>query len=332
MNGLEFAHQPVLLQEVLAGLQVQVGGLYLDGTVGGGGHAAAILAAGAADTHLIGLDQDEAALQAAAQHLAPYAGRFTLLKSNFANMGEALEGLGYGPASLDGVLLDIGVSSYQLDTPERGFSYMQDAPLDMRMDQSQALTAAEIVNTWEEAELARIFYEYGEEKWAKRIAAFIIAERAETPICSTMQLVRVIKKAVPVGARDPEQHPAKRCFQSLRIIVNDELGVLERGLESAKTLLKPGGRLAVISFHSLEDRIVKEKYRYWASGCVCPKELPVCICGHQPEVCIINKKPITAGSAELQQNHRARSAKLRLAERLAENESGRSKQPKGGIQ
>jgi 16S rRNA (cytosine1402-N4)-methyltransferase len=216
-----------------------------------------------------------------------------------------------------GVLLDIGVSSSQLDTADRGFSYLKDGPLDMRMDHNSGLTAATIVNTWEEAELTRIFYQYGEERWAKRIAAFITAERAINPIKTTLQLVSVIKKAVPKGARAADLHPATRCFMALRIAVNDELTALEQGLEAAKDLLAAGGRLAVICFHSLEDRIVKEKFHYWASACVCPSQLPVCVCAHQPEVKIINRRPIMASAEEIAQNPRARSAKLRVAEKLS---------------
>lgn len=318
MTALEkFEHQPVLLAEVLAALAPHTGGLYLDGTLGGAGHAEAILLA-APGARLIGLDQDETALAAARRRLQPYQERVQLVHINFAQMGEALAALGYQGAVLDGVLLDIGTSSPQLDTAERGFSYAadKDAALDMRMNRKTKLTAAHIVNTWPEAELCRILYEYGEEKWAKRIAAFIVAERAAAPIQTTLQLVSVIKKAVPKGAREPDQHPAKRSFQALRIVVNDELVVLEQGLEAAKELLKPGGRIAVIDFHSLEDRIVKEKFRYWASACVCPKQLPICVCGHQKEVKIISRRPIEASAAEVEQNPRARSAKLRVAEKL----------------
>jgi 16S rRNA (cytosine1402-N4)-methyltransferase len=287
----------------------------VDGTVGGGGHAQAILQA-APDIRLVGLDRDKTALAAAATRLAPFGGRVQLYYSNFAQIKQALSALGWQGIPLAGVLLDIGVSSAQLDAAERGFSYMQDGPLNMCMDSSSSLTAAAIVNTWEEGELSRIFYEYGEERWAKRIAAFIVAERALAPIETTMQLVSVIKKAVPKGAREADQHPAKRCFMALRILVNDELTALGQGLDAAKELLEIGGRLAVICFHSLEDRIVKERFNYWASSCVCPPELPVCVCGHKPEIKLVNRRPIVAGEVEIAQNPRSRSAKLRAAEKI----------------
>jgi len=310
-----FAHQPVLLAEVLTALRPQAGGLYLDATIGGAGHAAAILQA-APGARLIGLDQDEIALAAARQKLKPDHKRVYLHYSNFARMAQALDELGFNGEVLDGILLDIGVSSPQVDEAARGFSYMQDGPLDMRMDRQAGLSAADIVNKWRETELADILYEYGEEKWAKRIAAFIVAQRAVSPIETTLQLVSVIKKAVPKGAREKDQHPAKRSFQALRIAVNDELTALASGLDAAKGLLKNGGRLAVISFHSLEDRIIKEKFRYWASACVCPKELPVCVCGHKAEIKIINRRPIEAQAAEIANNPRSRSAKLRVAEKI----------------
>ncbi|MCL2495978.1 MAG: 16S rRNA (cytosine(1402)-N(4))-methyltransferase RsmH [Clostridiales bacterium] len=310
-----FAHQPVLLDEVLAALSPRSGGLYLDGTIGGAGHAEAILLA-APGARLIGLDQDEAALAASGQRLKPYHDRVYLRRSNFAQMAQALGELGFFGEVLDGVLLDIGVSSPQLDEVTRGFSYMQNAPLDMRMDRQRELTAADIVNNWRETELTYLLYEYGEEKWAKRIAAFIVAQRAISPIETTLQLVSVIKKAVPKGAREKDQHPAKRSFQALRIAVNDELTALEAGLTAAKELLKSGGRLAVISFHSLEDRIIKEKFRYWASSCICPNEFPVCVCGHKAEMKIINRRPVEARAAEVENNPRSRSAKLRVAEKI----------------
>jgi 16S rRNA (cytosine1402-N4)-methyltransferase len=315
VSGEEFSHQPVLLAETLAALKPRAGGLYVDGTVGGAGHAEALLRS-APDIRLIGLDRDKTALQAAAARLALFGERIQLYHSNFAQIKQALFALAGPNARPAGILLDIGVSSPQLDTAERGFSYMKDGPLDMRMDSDAALTAAAIINTWEEAELARIFYEYGEERWAKRIAAFIVAGRALAPIETTLQLVNLIKNAVPRGAREADQHPAKRCFMAARIAVNDELTALEQGLDAAKEVLETGGRLAVISFHSLEDRIVKEKFHYWARACVCPPQLPVCVCGHQPEMKIVNRRPIVAQDAEIARNPRARSAKLRVAEKL----------------
>jgi len=315
MTAEEFHHQPVLLAETIAALKPQAGGLYLDGTIGGAGHAEAILQA-APDVRLIGLDVDETALSAAARRLAPFGERVQLYHSNFAGMKQALFALGWAGTPLSGVLLDIGVSSPQLDTAERGFSYLQDGPLSMRMDPNSTLSAADIVNSWDEAEITRILYEYGEERWAKRIAAFIVAERAQAPIETTLQLVSVIKKAVPKGAREADQHPAKRSFMALRYAVNDELSALRQGLDAAKDLLKSGGRLAVICFNSLEDRICKEKFNYWASACVCPPKLPICVCGHQPEIKIINRRPIVAGTEELRRNLRSKSAKLRVGEKL----------------
>ena len=315
MSGQEYFHQPVLLKETLAALAPRAGGLYVDGTVGGGGHAKALLQQ-APDIHLIGLDRDKTALRAAAERLAPFGARVQLYYSNFTQIKQALAVLGWPDKAPAGVLLDLGISSPQVDTPERGFSYMQDGPLNMRMDNSSSLTAAQIVNTWEEAELTRIFYEYGEERWAKRIAATIAVNRETAPIETTLQLVRIIKKAVPKGAREADQHPAKRCFMALRIVVNDELTSLIQGLTAAKELLEKGGRLAVISFHSLEDRIVKERFAFWNSACVCPPQLPVCVCGHQPEMKLINRRPIMAGAEEIAHNPRARSAKLRVAEKL----------------
>lgn len=331
MNTEGFYHQPVLLKETLAALKLSAKGLYVDGTVGGAGHAKAMLQA-APGIRLIGLDKDETALTVATARLAPFGERVQIYHSSFAQMKQALSALGWSETPLSGVLLDIGVSSPQLDTAKRGFSYMQDGPLDMRMDakkpeardqriegdrsSSCSLTAADIVNGWEEKEIARILWEYGEERWAKRIAAFIVAERAIVPIETTLQLVGVIKKAVPKGAREAGQHPAKRSFMALRIAVNDELEELRQGLDAAQKLLKTGGRLVVISFHSLEDRIVKDKFNNWARGCICPPELPVCVCGHRPEMKIVTRRPIMAGVEEIAQNPRARSAKLRVAEKL----------------
>ncbi len=315
MSEQNFKHLPVLLAATIDGLNIKDNGLYLDGTLGGGGHSLAILQA-AANIDLIGIDQDQEALAAAKLHLAAYQKQIHLYHGNFADMAQAVASFNYPPASLDGILLDIGVSSYQLDNAARGFSYMQDAPLDMRMDASRNLTAYQVVNQYSAAKLTDIFYQYGEEKWAKRIALFIEEARMIEPILSTSQLVSIIKKAVPQGAREKDQHPAKRVFQALRIEVNDELGVLDKALDQALSLLKVGGRLAIISFHSLEDRIVKDKYKLWAAGCICDKNLPICQCKHQPEIKIINRKPIIATAEELEQNPRSRSAKLRIAEKI----------------
>lgn len=308
----KFQHQPVMVQEVLEALRPRDGGLYIDCTLGGGGHSRAILEASAPTGRLIALDRDAEAIQAGSEYLQEFASRTTFIQAPFSKLGQ----LEINPQSADGILMDIGVSSYQLDELARGFSYMQDGPLDMRMDQSQHMTAQLIVNTYTEEEMRDIFYRYGEEKWAKRIAEFIMESRRQLPIVSTGQLVEIIKKAVPKGARDKDQHPAKRVFQALRIEVNQELKELEEGLEAAKDLLKPGGRLAVITFHSLEDRIVKEKFKYFAAACLCPPAQPICNCHKQAEVKIITKRPLLPGGKEIQENPRARSAKMRILERL----------------
>ncbi len=309
-----FAHVPVLAAQTLAALAPKSGGVYVDGTLGGAGHSSLILEQSAPDGFLLGIDRDDDALQAASERLAPFAGRFTLVKGNFADMDELARQSGIDAA--DGVLLDIGVSSYQLDEGSRGFSYNQDAPLDMRMDRSQGLTAEQLVNEASAEELTRILYEYGEEKWAARIAEFIAAGRSRGRIESSGRLVEIIKKAVPAGARDKDQHPAKRTFQALRIAVNGELEALSAGLEAAIGLLRPGGRLAVITFHSLEDRIVKDCFRLHATDCICPPRQPVCTCGHKADIKLYNRKPITADDKELADNPRSRSANLRVAVKL----------------
>ena len=309
-----FAHIPVLAAQTLAALAPKSGGVYIDGTLGGAGHSSLILEQSAPDGFLLGIDRDDDALQAASERLAPFDGRFTLVKGNFADMDELARQSGIDAA--DGVLLDIGVSSYQLDEGSRGFSYNQDAPLDMRMDRSQGLTAEQLVNEASAEELTRILYEYGEEKWAARIAEFISAERSRGRIESSGRLVEIIKKAVPAGARDKDQHPAKRTFQALRIAVNGELEALSAGLEAAIGLLRPSGRLAVITFHSLEDRIVKDCFRLHATDCICPPRQPVCTCGHKADIKLYNRKPITADDKELADNPRSRSANLRVAVKL----------------
>ena len=309
-----FAHVPVLAAQTLAALAPKSGGVYIDGTLGGAGHSSLILEQSAPDGFLLGIDRDDDALQAASERLAPFDGRFTLVKGNFADMDELARQSGIDAA--DGVLLDIGVSSYQLDEGSRGFSYNQDAPLDMRMDRSQGLTAEQLVNEASAEELTRILYEYGEEKWAARIAEFIAAERSRGRIENSGRLVEIIKKAVPAGARDKDQHPAKRTFQALRIAVNGELEALSAGLEAAIGLLRPGGRLAVITFHSLEDRIVKDCFRLHATDCICPPRQPVCTCGHKADIKLYNRKPITADDKELADNPRSRSANLRVAVKL----------------
>ena len=309
-----FAHIPVLAREVAEFLSPRNGGIYIDGTVGGGNHAAIILEASAPDGFLLGIDQDQEALAAARAKLAPYQGRFTLCQGNFADIVTLAKE--HGITGVDGILLDIGVSSYQLDNPDRGFSYMQDAPLDMRMDQSHGTSAKDLINEANVDELTRILYEYGEEKWAKRIAAFIVEARTKAPLETTFELVDVIKKAIPAAAREKDQHPAKRSFQAFRIAVNDELAVLEKGLEGAISLLKPNGVLVVISFHSLEDRIVKEKFKFHATECICPPRTPICTCGHHADLKILTRKPVTAKEEELMANPRSRSALLRAARKL----------------
>lgn len=309
-----FRHIPVMPTEVLSYLVPKPGGIYLDGTVGGGGHAELVLEASAPDGLLIGLDRDAEALAAARKRLAPFGSRARLFHRNFADLEALLAEIGI--AGIDGFLLDLGVSSRQLDAGERGFSFQQDAPLDMRMDATSGETAAELVNRLPEEELTRIIRKYGEERWAKRIAAFIVRARGEAAIETTWQLADLIKGAIPRGAWEERIHPATRTFQALRIAVNDELGSLERGLDAAFRLLNRGGRGVVISFHSLEDRIVKNTFRGLAQGCRCPKDFPRCVCGNIPQVRILTGKPVMAGEGELKDNPRARSAKLRAVEKL----------------
>ena len=311
---MNFAHIPVLLDEVIQALRVTPGGRYIDGTVGGGGHARRILELTAPDGRLLGIDRDPRALAAAGEALGEFGARVDLRHGNFSELDRLARSAGYFPA--DGVLLDLGVSSPQLDEPERGFSYQQDAPLDMRMDPGSGPRARDLVNELSEAELARVIGEYGEERWASRIAAFIARRRGEAPIETTGELVEVIKAAVPAGARRSGPHPARRTFQALRIATNDELGALREGLRAAVAALAPGGRLVVISFHSLEDRIVKQSFAALARGCTCPPEAPVCTCGQRPSLRLVGRKPVQASAREAERNPRARSAKLRAAERL----------------
>lgn len=309
-----FRHIPVLPAEVLHYLAPRPGGIYLDGTVGGAGHAAMILDASAPDGILIGLDRDAEALAAARFKLSPYGERARLFHGNFAGLQEVVAELGL--TGIDGFLFDLGVSSHQLDSGERGFSFQQDAPLDMRMDTGSGETAADLVNGLPEEELSRIIREFGEERWAKRIAAFIARAREESPVETTARLVDIIKGAIPRGAWEERIHPATRTFQALRIAVNDELGSLERGVTAGLKILNRGGRGVAISFHSLEDRLVKNVFRDFARGCTCPKSLPRCVCNATPQVKVLTGKPVTAGDAEIKQNPRARSAKLRAVEKL----------------
>ena len=308
-----FRHLSVLPEEVIRFLEPANGNTYLDGTLGGGGHASLILEK-APEAFLIGIDRDQSALAAAETRLAAYSARTTLIHGNFSDVAEHLNTCGI--AALDGFILDLGVSSHQLDTRERGFSFQQDAPLDMRMDVSNGETAADLVNELPEHELERILLEYGEERWAKRIASFIVKERAESLITTTFRLVDIVKGAVPKAKWDERIHPATRTFQALRIAVNTELVSLEQGMRAALNLLKPGGRGVIISFHSLEDRIVKHIFREYAEGCTCPRQMPVCVCGKQPRVKILTSRPVTATPAEIENNPRSRSAKLRAVVKL----------------
>ncbi len=309
----EFHHISVLLQECLDALAIKPDGVYLDGTLGGAGHSSQI-AKRLTTGRLIGIDRDPVALKAAGQRLEPYKENVTLVHSNFCEMAQVVKDLGL--PGVDGILLDLGVSSPQLDDGERGFSYMADAPLDMRMNSEDALSAHAVVNTWSQDELKRILFDYGEERFAPRIAAAICRRREEKPIETTLELVDIIRSAMPAQALREKQHPAKRSFQAIRIAVNDELGSVEKAMKAAIPLLNPGGRLAVITFHSLEDRIVKNAMADAAKGCTCPPNFPVCVCGKKPQVKIISRKPIIAGERELEENPRSRSAKLRVCEKL----------------
>ena len=309
----EFHHVSVLLEECIEGLNIKPDGIYVDGTLGGAGHSS-VIASKLTTGRLIGIDRDPVALKAAGERLAPYGDRVTLVHSNFCELDTALDSLGI--TGVDGILLDLGVSSPQLDDGQRGFSYMADAPLDMRMNGEDALDAKQIVNQWSYEELKRILYDYGEERFAPRIAAAICKRREEKEIETTLELVDIIRSAMPASALREKQHPAKRSFQAIRIAVNDELGSVERMLNDAMDRLNPGGRLAVITFHSLEDRIVKNAMQQAARGCTCPPEFPVCVCGKKPKVKILTRKPIVSGEKELNENPRARSAKLRVAEAL----------------
>ena len=310
---MAFVHQSVLLMPAVEALAIRPDGIYLDGTLGGAGHSYEI-ASRLTTGRLIGLDRDEVALAAARERLKPFSDRVTLVHSNFQALSAVLDDLGI--AKVDGMLFDLGVSSPQLDDKERGFSYMADAPLDMRMDRSEGLTAYDVVNTYDQESLKRILYTYGEERYAPKIAAAIVKRRAEKPIETTLELAELIRAAMPPQALREKQHPAKRSFQAIRIAVNDELTSVERMLASAIDRLNPGGRLAVITFHSLEDRLVKSAMQEAAKGCICPKEFPVCVCGRTPKVKILTRHPIVADEAELAENPRARSAKLRVAERI----------------
>ena len=309
----EFHHISVLLEECLEALDIKPNGTYVDGTLGGAGHSSRI-AARLTTGRLIGIDRDPVALKAAGERLEPYKENVTLVHSNFCEIARVLQEQGI--SGVDGILLDLGVSSPQLDDAGRGISYMADAPLDMRMNGQDALTAKQVVNTWPQEELRRILYTYGEERYAPQIASMICRRRVEKPIETTLELVDVIRSAMPPAALREKQHPAKRSFQAIRIAVNDELGAVEKVMADAVDVLNPGGRLAVITFHSLEDRIVKTAMAEVAKGCTCPPSFPVCVCGKKPRVKLISRKPITASDQELEMNPRSRSAKLRVCEKL----------------
>ena len=310
---MEQLHKPVLLHECIEGLAIKPEGIYLDGTLGRGGHSLEIVKR-LTSGRLIAIDRDETAIKESSERLSEYNEKITYVHGNFADVKQILADLNV--EGVDGMLFDLGVSSPQLDDAGRGFSYMADAPLDMRMDETSPLSANDVVNTWDEQRIKKILFEYGEERYAPRIAANIVKRRAERPIETTLELVDIIKASMPAAALREKQHPAKRSFQAIRIAVNDELGAVSEMLRDATDKLRCGGRLAVISFHSLEDRLVKNAMQAEQSGCTCPKDFPVCVCGFKPRLKVLTKKPITAGERELEENPRSRSAKLRIAERL----------------
>lgn len=311
---MEFSHVPVLLEECIDGLNIKPDGIYVDGTLGGAGHSSEICKRLSPNGMLIGIDRDEEALRVSSKRLEGFDCKKAFVHGNYSDIKNILRELGI--EEIDGALLDLGVSSYQLDNPERGFSYMNDAALDMRMDRSEGMTAYDIVNEYSKDELYRIIKSYGEERWASRIADFIVKARREKPIETTFELVEIIKAAVPASARRNGPHPAKRTFQAIRIEVNDELGGVKRAVDDFIDVLAPKGRLAIISFHSLEDRIVKDAYSERENPCVCPPEIPICVCGKKPEIKKINKKPIVPSESQEDENPRARSAKLRVCEKL----------------
>ena len=311
---MDFHHVSVLLEECIQGLNIKPDGSYLDGTLGGAGHSEAICHHLGEKGVLIGIDQDRHAIEAAQERLEKFEDRIILYQDNFANVKNVLEKVKV--LKVNGIVLDLGVSSYQLDEAERGFSYMQDGPLDMRMDPEGLRSAQNVINEYSEEDLARIIKEYGEERWAKRIARFIVEERKKKPFTTTMELVEVIKKAVPKGARRDGPHPAKRTFQAIRIEVNQELAILEQSIKDMVDVLDTGGRLCIITFHSLEDRIVKQTFRHLENPCICPPDFPICICGKQPVAKIITRKPILPTNEEIGKNPRARSAKLRILEKI----------------
>ncbi len=311
---VKFSHRSVLLDECIEALNIRPDGIYVDGTAGGGGHSLEIVKRLNAGGRLIAIDRDDAAIAAATDRLRDYSDRVVFVRNNFSNAADVCTMLGI--EHIDGILLDLGVSSYQLDTAERGFSHNNDAPLDMRMDRRGELDAYTVVNTYTQDELKRVIWEYGEERFAPKIASAIVRRREQKPIETTGELVDIIKSAIPAQAREGGHHPAKRTFQAIRIEVNGELAAIEPAIRSASDILSPGGRIAIITFHSLEDRIVKQTYADMALGCNCPRTLPVCVCGRKPTVRVLTKKPILPSDTELEENPRSRSAKLRVAEKL----------------
>lgn len=316
---MEFEHKPVLLEEAIAYLNVRPGGIYADGTLGGAGHSTEIAKRMMPDGLLIGIDQDQNAIDTARERLKAFGDRIIIVHNNFKNIKKIIHENNID--GVDGILLDIGVSSHQLDEEDRGFSYMHEGPLDMRMDRSYSKTAEIIINEASFEEIKKIIRDYGEEKWADRIARFICDERKKKRIETTLQLVDIIKMAIPAAARREGGHPAKRTFQALRIAVNDELNVLEEAIKDCVDILKPGGRLVVITFHSLEDRIVKTLFNNMERPCTCPPQIPICVCGKEPQLKVVTKKPVTASEEELNSNSRSKSAKLRTAERVYPKQS-----------
>lgn len=310
---MDFKHVSVLLNETIDGLKIKADGIYVDGTLGGGGHSEEILKH-LKTGYLIGIDQDENALKAATERLSSFGDRFIPVRNNFSNIIEVLKDLNI--SKIDGMTMDLGVSSHQLDEAQRGFSYRFDAPLDMRMDQRQSLDAYEVVNRYSEDELNEVIKKYGEENWARRIAQFICEARAEKPVESTQELVDLIYKAIPAGARREGGHPAKRTFQAIRIEVNNELEILKETIADITSVLNKNGRIAIITFHSLEDRLVKHAFKDLAQGCICPPEIPMCMCNNKPKLKIVTRKPILPSETELDENPRSKSAKLRVAKKI----------------
>lgn len=311
---INFSHRSVLLDECIESLNIKPDGIYVDGTAGGGGHSLEIVKRLTEGGRLIAIDRDDAAIAAATERLGDYLDRVTFVRNNFSSAAEVCRELGI--EKIDGILLDLGVSSYQLDTAERGFTHNTDAPLDMRMDRRGELDAYAVVNTYSFDELKRVIWEYGEERFAPKIASAIVRRREQKPIETTGELVDIIKSAIPAAAREGGHHPAKRTFQAIRIEVNGELDAIEPAIRRAKDIMNEGGRIVIITFHSLEDRIVKQTYADMASGCTCPRSLPICVCGKKPEVKVLTKKPILPSERELEENPRSRSAKLRVAEKI----------------